>query len=284
MGRDDLLHAAEAVLTQAQRVNPLNTDHSANLARLYQSWAELRADDPALRAELLEKSIAEFTTAVTLSPNAALLWDQLGNAYLAQGDRAKAEETYLHALEIDPYYEQTYLLLADLYDNEGREAESVSLLREGIERIGGLRGERATIQLNSFLGVALSQSGDITGAIESMQQMLAIDPSNLTAMRNMALLYRDAGDPVSAVEWIERTLAATPPEGGDISQLRATAIDIYQRAAEANPEQSQWPLGIARLYQQLGDTDAARLNATQALSVASPSEVTVINEFLATLN
>jgi len=284
LGRDDLLHAAEAVLTQAQRVNPLNTDHSANLARLYQSWAEMRADDPALRAELLEKSVAEFSTAVTLSPNAALLWDQLGNAYLAQGDRARAEETYLHALAIDPYYEQTYLLLADLYDNDGREEEAIPLLREGIEKIGELRGPRSTLQLHSFLGVALSQSGDIAGAIDSMQQMLAVDPSNLTAMRNMALLYRDAGDPVSAVEWIERTLAATSPESADISQLRATAIDIYQRAAAAHPDEAEWPLGAARLYRQLGDMEAARLNATQALSIAAPSEVSAINEFIETLN
>lgn len=283
MGRDDLLRAAEAVLTEAQRVNPLNTDHSANLARLYQSWGDLRADDPALRTELLERSIAEFETAVTLSPNAALLWDQLGNAYLAQGDRTKAEETYLHALEIDPYYEQTYLLLADLYDNDGREGESIPLLREGIALIGALRGQAATLQLYSFLGVALSQSGDIAGAIEAMQQMLAIDPSNLTAMRNLALLYRDAGDPARAVEWIERTLAATSAESSDISQLRATAIDIYQQAFAAEPDESQWPLGIARLYQQLGDVDTARLFATQALSIAAPAEQPTINEFLQSL-
>ena len=30
----------------AQRVNPLNTDHTANLARLYRTWADLRRRRP----------------------------------------------------------------------------------------------------------------------------------------------------------------------------------------------------------------------------------------------
>src|SRR5690606_6345427 len=44
MSRQELLRAAEVVLQQAQRVNPLNTDHTANLARLYRSWADLSTD------------------------------------------------------------------------------------------------------------------------------------------------------------------------------------------------------------------------------------------------
>ncbi len=283
MGQDDLLLAAEAVLTQAQEVNPLNTDHSANLARLYQSWADLRADDPELRAQLLERSIAEFRTATTLSPNAALLWDQMGNAYLASGDSESAEQAFLHALEIDPFYEQTYLLLADLYDNLGRTAESIPILQQGIERIGGRLGENATVQLNSFLGVALSRTGDVTGAIESMQQMLAVDPTNLTAMRNLALLYRDSGDLNSAVEWMERTMAATPADSTEMPQLRATLNDLYQQLALANPDDYQWYFRLAQSYQEGGDTPTALIFATQALSAATTSQQPVVQSFIDSL-
>ena len=37
MSRTDLLRAAEAVLLEAQRINPLNTDHTANLSHLGRS-------------------------------------------------------------------------------------------------------------------------------------------------------------------------------------------------------------------------------------------------------
>ena len=82
MGRLELLRAAETVLAEAQRVNPLNTDHTANLARLYRTWGDLMSDDPAMRQTMLDKSIAAYAMAVTLSPNAAHLWNEKGNAYL----------------------------------------------------------------------------------------------------------------------------------------------------------------------------------------------------------
>ena len=37
--REDLMRAAQAALVAARRLNPLNTDHSANLARLSRAWA-----------------------------------------------------------------------------------------------------------------------------------------------------------------------------------------------------------------------------------------------------
>ena len=96
MGRVDLLRAAEAVLLQAQRVNPLNTDHTANLARLYRTWADLSVDNPQMRQEMLNKSLAMYDVATTLSPNAAHLWNEKGNAYQARAENDKAEATYLH--------------------------------------------------------------------------------------------------------------------------------------------------------------------------------------------
>ena len=78
--QEDLLRAAEVVLLDAQNVNPLNTDHTANLARLYRTWADLAAADPAKREEMLAKSVAMYDTAVMLSPNAAHLWNERGNA------------------------------------------------------------------------------------------------------------------------------------------------------------------------------------------------------------
>ena len=46
LSRDDLLGLSELVLQRAREINPLNTDHSANLGRLYRTKAEL-ASDPA---------------------------------------------------------------------------------------------------------------------------------------------------------------------------------------------------------------------------------------------
>ena len=73
---------------------------------------------PRLEQALLDKSLAQYELAVTLSPNAAHLWNEKGNAHLARGEAEMAEQTYLHSLAIDPLYDQTYMLLADFYDGQ----------------------------------------------------------------------------------------------------------------------------------------------------------------------
>ena len=104
-------------------MNPLNTDHSANLARLHRRWADLKAADPAARQQELETAAEYYRQATGLSPNNAQLWNEWALVSLAMsdqaqqaGDTAKAD-TYLadaqakldHSLELDQQYDQTYL-------------------------------------------------------------------------------------------------------------------------------------------------------------------------------
>ncbi len=49
LSKQDSLLAAQTVLENARALNPLNTDHSANLARLHRRWADLYASDPGVR-------------------------------------------------------------------------------------------------------------------------------------------------------------------------------------------------------------------------------------------
>lgn len=269
MGRQQLLRAAEAVLLQAQRVNPLNTDHTANLARLYRTWADLSTEDPALRQTMLDKSIAQYNAAVMLSPQAAHLWNEKGNAHLARGERPEAEAAYKHSLSMDPYFEQTYLLLSDFYDAEQRYAESAAMLEEGIARITELRGPADTLNLKSYLGVALSQSGDITGAIQAMADIVEAQPTNVTALRNLGLLYRDAGNPAQAAASLEQAMEQTPADQVDqIAQLRSALLDVYQRMATGYPEDYRWPLAMAQILHAQGQPEAALSLAREAMNLA----------------
>ena len=104
MSQTELLRAAETVLLAAQQINPLNTDHTANLARLYRTWADLAASDPAVRQARLEQSIAMYDKAVMLSPNAAHLWNERGNAFAADGDDDAALASFEQSLSIDKLY------------------------------------------------------------------------------------------------------------------------------------------------------------------------------------
>jgi hypothetical protein len=71
LNQADSLIAAQAVLQYARALNPLNTDHSANLARLHRRWADLKASDPAARQQELEASAEYYRQATSLSPDNA---------------------------------------------------------------------------------------------------------------------------------------------------------------------------------------------------------------------
>jgi tetratricopeptide (TPR) repeat protein/O-antigen ligase len=116
--REQLISQAKDDLEKAQRLNPLNTDHTANLARLYSLWATF-ASDPGTQKARGEISSGYFSRATTLSPHNARLWDEWGILYLnilQQPDEALVR--FSHALEIDPTYDWTHALLGDYYVRE----------------------------------------------------------------------------------------------------------------------------------------------------------------------
>jgi tetratricopeptide (TPR) repeat protein len=326
MSREQLLRAAEVVLLEAQRVNPLNTDHTANLARLYRSWADLTPNDPQQREAMLKKSLDEYDKAVTLSPNAAHLWNEKGNALLADGQNDAAEQAYLHSLSIDQSYDQTYMLLADYYERKEMLDKSIKVLEQWLKYLPN------TAQLYSYLGVAKARKGDFPGAIDANLAVLKAQPKNLGAMRNLAILYRDQGDMDKAISWIEEAITATPPNNGDevqnqhslaaqiyeqagmidkaIAQLEIlrqanpkdidtltglsrlyisaknwnAAIDVLQNLITLDPSNYQHPLALAQIMQQLGQPANALTYANQALGLAPADQKATITQLINTLN
>jgi tetratricopeptide (TPR) repeat protein len=256
MGREDLLRAAETVLMQAQRVNPLNTDHTANLARLYRTWADLRADDPAVRAEMLTKSVALYDKAVTLSPNAAHLWNERGNALAADGKNDQALASYEKSLSLDQIFDQTYLLLADFLDRTGQTDKLIAILNQGIDTFDKIGNPAGATQLLSYLGVARARQNDLDGAAEANRRVLELAPGNVGALRNLAIIARDQGKPDEALSWLDQALAAAAAMGDG-----ATLKQLYQFAAE--------------LYQAQGNT-AAVVEQYEKMRQVDPSDVTVL--------
>ncbi len=323
MTRDDLLLAAEAVLKEAQRVNPLNTDHTANLARLYRSWSDLMTDNPEMRQEMIDRSIAQYDLAVMLSPNAAHLWNEKGNSHLAKGDRPQAEAAYRHSLSLDDRFEQTYLLLADFLENENRAEESVALLEQALEKLP------PSTRIYTYLGVALARTGELTRAVEANLDVLELTPADLGAMRNLAIIYRDMGQPAEAARWAEQAAASTQ-DAAMVQQMRTLAADSYAavgqidqaaaqyesllaanaadtaalrglagvRAAQGDgaaaaellqqlvalePDNYQDLWALAQALQQTGRTEEARAYAEQALALAPEEQRPAITALLETL-
>ncbi|MCB0006755.1 MAG: hypothetical protein KDE04_09880, partial [Anaerolineales bacterium] len=110
-----LLATAEDRLLEAQRINPLNTDHTANLARLHSRWAQTSpgSADFELHVDTAERY---YQSALDLSPNNSVIWNEYAQLYLGlRGDCAGALAIFAQSLEVDPFYEDTYIRTADTY-------------------------------------------------------------------------------------------------------------------------------------------------------------------------
>jgi len=199
--KEDLMCASQAALVAARRLNPLNTDHSANLARLNRAWAFLNALGPKevpsnallrrlvstepdkVNMDRLNRSLMYYQEATSLSPHNAQLWNELATVQFILGDTQKALDTLDHSLTLDVAYDQTYLLRAELDLATGDKAGAL----EAYRRAAALRPKDSNLQ--SAVGVYSAQVGDTEGALAAFQRVTEIESAGMaSAQRQLAQL------------------------------------------------------------------------------------------------
>jgi tetratricopeptide (TPR) repeat protein len=254
LNRSDSLNGARVILEHARALNPLNTDHTANLARLYRRWADL-ATDAADRKAKLEQAGTYYQQATTLSPHNAQLWNEWSTVYLAlhdvaqqAGDTAQAEADLKEAqakldqsLALDTEYDLTYIYLAQLARFQGNTAEA---------------------QKNYEL--ALKWNPNNSDAWSGLSDML-VSAGNYTAVESITLAYLNNNPNFApALRTLARNVYA--PE-----QRLAEAIGAEQRVIQSSPNDPNiWDdhRVLAILLAETGQLPQALQEAQTALSQA----------------
>jgi tetratricopeptide (TPR) repeat protein/O-antigen ligase len=137
---EPLIQEAERALVTARALSPLNPDHTANLARLYQARA-MSSDDHVTRSGQLSQALTFFEEATTLSPNTPHLWNDIGTTYLLMRDTTEARRIYEHSLSLDTAFFQTHLLMGNLdfaekkWVDAARAYEAVIHLEPGLPNV-----------------------------------------------------------------------------------------------------------------------------------------------------
>lgn len=201
--RKNLYGKALESLTIARDLNPMNTDHTANMGRLHRTWAEDETD-PVAKAKRLEMSIQRYEQAAALSPNNAQIRDEWGLAYYLAGDVEKAEEKYREALVLDNQFMQTYYLLGELAFDQQDWETSIEVYEQALEINPGF------LQGWSALAYAYSQAGRWEDAIEANLVVAEAAPQDYGTLKNLAILYNQQQMPEEALPYAERALAVAP--------------------------------------------------------------------------
>ena len=200
--REALFRRAEQILERAQALNPLNTDHTANLARFFGTRANYLQGEA--QKEALRKAASYYRQATMLSPHAAHLHNELSTVYARLGEIDKARAELQRSLELDPRYFDTYLRLAQLE----LEQENWQAAYQAYQRAAELnpRDPRSY----SGMAYALAKMGRLDEAIAMNRRVLALHPNDLSALQNLALLYQEQGDYAQALSYARQALAIAP--------------------------------------------------------------------------
>jgi tetratricopeptide (TPR) repeat protein len=203
--RDAIFGRALEALNEARRLNPLNTDHTANQARLHRTWGEM-STDATQRSDHFKRSLEYYAQATQLSPNNAQLYNEWGLVLSLMGENDLALAKYEQSLTLDSEYLQTYFLLGDLYLSRKQWPEAIQVYSKTVAI------DAALVQGWSSLGYAYSQVGDFTQAISANLQVLAKSPSDYNTLKNLTILYNEAARPADALTYAEKALAAAPDQ------------------------------------------------------------------------
>lgn len=289
LGQREVLLAARTVLLRAQEVNPLNTDHSSNLARLFRHQAQLTGNVDE-KEQALQKSLEYYDAALLLSPNAAHLWNEKGQIYLTMGRFEEAERSFQHSLTLDDRFENTYLLLAEVYRQNSQPENLIQILDQGLEKMPN------SPTLLNHKGSAQSQAGDIEGALESITLAYNTNKNDLDTIRNLIILTRFLERHDEALQWadegkglIEKGLAGQEDAIFiyrafveiylDLGRL-PESIDYLNNLIELAPNDFRYPFQLAKVHLQLGNLQLARQFGDAALALATEDEESAIQTFL----
>ena len=211
--RTTYLNDSQRSLLHAQQLNPMNTDHTANLARLYIAWAQMVTGD--MRQQMTQKSLDYYSVATRLSPNAAHLHNEYAAAYDLAGDKTKALEQYMLSMQLDSRYVDTYRRLGDYYSSTGDNEQAIRIYEQGVQL------SPRNVTLLSSLAYAYAQTGQIDKAIEKNLAVFALRPKDVGTLRNLALLYQQKGNKAEALRYAQAALelVTTDKDRADLQSL-----------------------------------------------------------------
>jgi tetratricopeptide (TPR) repeat protein len=242
--QDNLVLQAEKDLKVAQSINPLDTDHAANLARLYAWWSG-KATTPSIHADRAQKASDFYATAVVLSPNNSQLWDEWADLYMQViGQPQQALERLQHALKLDAKFNYTQGLLGNYY----------------------LYIANSSVDITSKQQALLTAAEYYRTAANVTQYTDTIPKASYLVLLSNVYIQ----------------MASVDPKNIDREQLQQ-AINVLLESIKSGLSSSDlWKVqeAIGKLYLQLGDKANAQYYANQALTSAPPSATSSIQNLI----
>ncbi|MGB1871544.1 MAG: tetratricopeptide repeat protein [Candidatus Puniceispirillaceae bacterium] len=190
-----------------------------------------------------------------------------------QGDAAGAIDRLRQVVEMDPENALLLQRLGDVYRRHEQFQQSRDAYRSALA-LGNDSGG-----LHRSLGVSLERLGDARAAETHLLRAIEIDPSDAFALNYLGYWWADEGRNLDeAIAMIERAVSQRPDSGFFVDSLGwvhfrlgdpVTAVDYLERATELEPSDSEITSHLGDVYWVLGRHDEARFKWRLALSLST---------------
>lgn len=273
----DDLNRAEQALQRARQINPYNTDHSANLARLAQARGAL-AHDPAVAIDSYKQASVYFDQATRLSPNTAHLYDQHAQALLEYAQILKennkpdveaildlARAQIQRALQVDPTFCLTHAVRSQAQTSWRARVSDALKAIEYAPRCGDVFfSEGLSLAVNQ-LAIAgdeavAAHEGD---AFETMLTAETKTNPTLELYTTLANFYSKAGRVPEAIAAVDSALTKIGPTDADTRKryedFRFTLVELQKAldAAKQSPGDPELARAVAQQWLARGQIDLA---------------------------
>ncbi|MCX6357391.1 MAG: tetratricopeptide repeat protein, partial [Candidatus Aureabacteria bacterium] len=217
-----------------------------------------------------QDAITYYERTLRYSPDHPTNYCNLGNAYSAAGNHARAVALYKRAIEINPGYAEPYNNLAIEYKDMGKKEEATALLGKAMD----LNPRYAAAYSN--LGIIHSGTGHRGEAIAAFKKAIELDPDYAEAYNNLGIELMGVGESDTAVGLFKKAIEIDPCDAGvyinlglalkDMSHIE-DALSSFKRAIEINPNSAEAYYCLGRLYATIGSRDAAISSLRKAIEI-----------------
>lgn len=196
-----------------------------------------------------------FQHAISVTSRNSLAYNTLGRYFAASGDYAKAEEAYLTALKIDPFFQHAWNNLGCVLNDQGRFVEALTNCQRAIE-LGPSFAEA-----HNNLGTALLGLRRSAEAITAFKQALELRPDYPEAQYNLGNAFAAQGQTVMAREHYSFAVKLNPSFASAHSnygfmllkeQTFADAVRAFRAALRLDPSLWQAHFGLGEALKGLG--------------------------------
>jgi tetratricopeptide (TPR) repeat protein len=128
----------------------------------------------------LDDAILAFQKALSIKPDYAEAYNNIGNVLKDQDKMKEAIEAYNKALSIKPDYAEPFNNMGNAFRDQGRLNEAIKVYKKALS----IKPDYAEAYNN--MGIALKDQGKLEKAVEAFTKALAIKPDYAEAYRNLS--------------------------------------------------------------------------------------------------